>query len=84
MLSLSPAYTSSERTKPSVSRNHCTVSRTFGVPSTPWPIRLIGVGDFRRRISTPARRSGSVPVFIGCSGTAMGAGVSMPCTTSIW
>ena len=83
MWSLSPAYTSSERRKPSVSRNHSTVSRTFGVPSTPCPMRLIGVGDFLRRISTPARRRGSVPVFIGCSGTGMGGSGSMPCTTSI-
>ena len=51
--------------KPSVSRNHCTVSRTRGVPNTPWPIRLIGVGDLRSRISVPARRRGSAPVFIG-------------------
>ena len=51
--------------KPSVSRNHCTVSRTRGVPKTPWPIRLIGVGDLRRRMSVPARRKGSAPVFIG-------------------
>ena len=65
MWSLAPAYTSSEPMKPSVSRNHCTVSRTCGVPITPWPIRLIGVGDLRSRISVPARRRGSAPVFIG-------------------
>src|SRR2546425_1267548 len=58
-LFLSPAYTSSEQMNPSVSRNHCTVSFTFGVPSTPWPIRLIGEGDGRSRIRSPARRNGS-------------------------
>ena len=84
MLSFSPAYTSSEQMNPSVSRNHCTVSLTLGVPNTPCPIRLIGVGDLRRRMSSPARRSGAVPVFISCTGTGMAGGVAMPCTTSIW
>jgi hypothetical protein len=84
MLSLSPAYTSSEPMKPSVSRNHCTVSTTLGVPSTPWPMRLIGAGDGPSRISDPARRSGSEPVFIGMRGTSIGGSALIPCTTSIW
>jgi hypothetical protein len=47
-------------------------------------MRLIGVGDLRSRISSPARRSGWLPVFMGCSGTGMAGSASMPCTTSIW
>ncbi len=70
--------------KPRVSRNHCTVSFTFGVPSTPWPIRLMGAGALDSRISAPARRRGSEPVFIGSRTTGMGASFSIPCTTSIW
>src|SRR5262245_43718204 len=34
-LAPSPAYTSSEQMNPSVSRNHCAVSTTLGVPITP-------------------------------------------------
>ena len=84
MFSFSPAYTSSEQMNPSVSLNHCTVSRTFGVPSTPCPIRLIGAGGLGSRISTPARRSGSLPVFTGSRATGIGGNVSIPCTTSTW
>src|SRR5437867_2727989 len=42
-----------------------------------------GVGDLRSRISWPARRSGSVPVFIGCSGTGIAGSGWIPYTTSI-
>ncbi len=68
---------------PRVSRNHWTVSFTFGVPNTPWPIRLIGAGDFGSRISS-RRLSGSEPVFIGWRSTAIGGSSWMPCTTSTW
>ena len=69
---------------PSVSRNQATVSLTLGVDSTPWPMRWIGVGDLASRISRPARRSGSLPVFTGSRSTLVGGTVCMPWMTSIW
>src|SRR5215471_3416880 len=73
---------SSEQMNPSVSRNHCAVSLTFGVPSTPWPIRLIGEGEPRSRISVPARRSGSAPEFMCWLATGIAGSASMPYTTA--
>jgi hypothetical protein len=69
--------------KPSVSRNHATVSATFGVLSTPCPMRLMGAGDLGSRKTRPARRRGSLPVFIASRGTEISGTAAMPCTTSI-
>ena len=63
MLSLLPAYTSSEQTKPSVSRNHCTVSVILGEAITPWPMRFTRDGPLGSRYSSPARFKGSSPEF---------------------
>ena len=70
--------------KPSVSRNHFTVSPQCGVISTPWPMRLTCAGPFGSRISSPARDSGASPEFIFWRLTGIGGSCAMPCTTSIW
>ena len=47
-------------------------------------MRLTWAGPLGSRINSPARAVGSLPEFILCRFTGIGASCSMPHTTSIW